>query len=186
MRGEPFGVGKLTLGSGGGDFRLNLPRAKVAAGAAADAVADLARRLADKAGVKGETASLENTEMSLVERSGRIFYPVFEKRERPILREFINVPKQVTVHFLFVGDGPLDLTLFTPAPRSGSIVPIRDPVAHARLLKSGGPITPRRPMPRSTPSDFPPLVEEYLVDTLSRRLRLPLANRPPNSGTEHV
>ncbi|MEX2112408.1 MAG: hypothetical protein WD845_04440, partial [Pirellulales bacterium] len=34
-----------------------------------------------------------------------------------------------------------------------------------------------------TPSDFPPLVEEYLVDTLSRRLRLPLAERPPTSAT---
>ncbi|MEX2111830.1 MAG: hypothetical protein WD845_01510, partial [Pirellulales bacterium] len=118
VRGEPFGVGRLTLGSGG-DFRVNVPRPNGAA-RRGGRIADLARRLADKAGIQGDTTSLENTEMSLVERSGRIFYPVFEKRDRPILREFIDVPKQVTVHFLFVGDGPLDLTLFTPAPQADS------------------------------------------------------------------
>lgn len=182
VRGEPFGVGRLTFGTGG-DFRLNLPRPNAAAGRRGGRIADLARRLADKAGVKGETATLENTEMSLVERSGRIFYPVFEKRDRPILREFIDVPKQVTVHFLFVGDGPLDLTLFTPAPQSGSIVPIRDPVAHARLLESWWRDYSAAAGTGSTPSDFPPLVEEYLVDTLSRRLRLPLPVRPPTSAS---
>jgi hypothetical protein len=182
VRGEPFGVGKLTLNSGGGDFRLNLPRAN-GGGRRGGRILDLARRLADKAGVKGETTSLENTEMSLVERSGRIFYPVFEKRERPILREFIDVPKQVTVHFLFVGDGPLELTLFAPDAQVGSVVPLRDPEAHARLLRSWWTDYSAAADARSTPSDFPPLVEEYLVDTLSRRLRLPLATRPPTSAT---
>ena len=93
-------------------------------------ILDLAQRLAEKAGKPpSETTSLETTEMTLVGTRGRIYYPVFEKRDRPILREFIDVPKQITVFFLFQGDAPLDLTLYAPEPQTGAIVPRRDPEA---------------------------------------------------------
>jgi len=186
VRGEPFGVGRVTLNSGG-DLRLNLPRlgglrrARLGGLRRAGRIRDLARRLADKAGGPTETIRLESGDMSLVERAGRVFYPVFEKRERPILSEFVNVPKQATVFFLFQGDAPLELTLYTPQPRTARVVPLRDPAAHARLLGAWWrdfSSTADSADSASTPQDFPPLVEEYLVDTLARRLQLPLAERP--------
>ncbi|MGD9721163.1 MAG: hypothetical protein AB7O59_03800 [Pirellulales bacterium] len=183
-RGEPFGVGRITLASGG-DLRLNIPplARPNAPGRRGARIADLARRLADKAGVQTDATTLEATDMSLVERAGRIFYPVFDKRERPILREFVDVPKQVTVFFLFQGDAPLELTLYGVQPQTGSVVPRRDPQGHARLLEAWWRDFSAAADARSTPRDFPPIVEEYLVDTLSRRLSLAIPERAPASST---
>jgi hypothetical protein len=122
--------------------------------------------------------SLETTEVSLAEKSGRVFYPVFQKRDRPILREFVSVPTQTTVFFLFQGDAPLELTLYTPAPQVGQVVPRRDPEAYDRLMRSWWRDFSAAADGRNTPQDFPPMVEEYLVDTLARRLRLSLPDRP--------
>ena len=72
-------------------------------------IAELARRLADQTVGPSETTTLETSEIALVERGGRIFYPVFEKRERPLLKEFVAIPKQTTAFFLFQGDAPLEL-----------------------------------------------------------------------------
>mgnify|MGYP006969345113 FL=1 len=179
VRGEPFGVGRITLNTGG-DFRVNIPR--LAPGRRGGRIRDLARRLADKAGEPRQTIRLETGDMSLVERSGRIFYPVFEKRERPLLQEFVNVPKQTTVFFLFQGDAPLQLTLYTPQPQTGSVVPLRDPQAYDRLLAAWWRDFSAAADSASTPQDFPPMVEEYLVDTLSRRLQLQLPDRSPIGG----
>ena len=179
-RGQPFGVGRVTLQSGG-DFRINLPR--VGGPNRRGRILDLARRIADKAAGPLETMSLETGEMTLVERSGRIFYPVFEKRERPILKEFVNVPKQVTAYFLFQGDAPLEVTLYTPVPQTGSIVPRRDPQGYARLRQLWWRDYSAAADARTTPREFSPMVEEYLIDTLARRLQLPLAARPPTRAT---
>jgi hypothetical protein len=175
VRGEPFGVGRITLRSGG-DLRIQLPRRN--GPRRGGRILDLARRIAEQTAGPATTTSLETTDVALVERSGRIFYPVFQKRERPLLREFIDVPKEVTVYFLFTGEAPLELTLYAPDAQRGQIVPRRDPEAYQRLLQ-GWWRDYSAAGTRSTPQDFPPVVEEYLVDTLARRLRLPLAERAP-------
>ncbi len=169
FRGEPFGVGRITL-AGGGDLRINLPRLE--GPRRGGRIADLARRLADQTVGPSETTTLETSEIALVERNGRIFYPVFEKRERPLLKEFVAVPKQTTAFFLFQGDAPLELTLYTPAAQTGQVVPRRDPAAFDRLMQAWWRDYSAAADGRNTPTDFPPLVEEYLVDTLARRLRL--------------
>ncbi len=167
--GSPFGVGRITLQSGG-DFRINrVP------GVGRGRIADLAKRIIDPSG-KEQPMHLESGELSLVERAGRVFYPVFEKRDRPILREFVDVPTQTAILFLFQGNAPLDLTAYMPAAQTGQIIPRQDPAGHARLLRDWW----RDYSAAATGNvsrEYPPLVEEYLTDMLARRLRLPLPSR---------
>lgn len=171
--GTPYGVGRVTLRSGG-EFRLNRPPRP-----GRGRIADLARRLAAQAGA-GNPVDLQSTEMAILERDRRLFYPVFSKRERPILQQFISVPSESTAYFLFTGDAPLELTVHTPAPTSGSVVPRVDPAGHARLLAdwwreyssvAGG---------GNVPAGYPAMVEQYLVDSLARRLRMTVP-QPPES-----
>ena len=171
--GTPFGVGRVTLHSGG-DFRLKgIPRP------GGGRIADLARRLAEQAG-QGDSAQLQSEEVSLVEKSGRSFYPVFAKRDRPVLNQFISVPTESTVFFLFQGEAPLELTTYAPAAVPGKVVPRQDPAGHARLLQLWWRSICAAAEGRDAPRDYPQMVEEYLTDTLSRRLRLELPRRTPS------
>jgi hypothetical protein len=172
--GTPFGVGRVTIASGG-DLRIRrIPRP------GGGRIADLARRIAEQAG-QGDAVQLESAEMALVEKSGRAFYPVFEKRDRPILRQFISVPTESTIFFLFQGDAPLDLTVYTPEARSRQIVPRRDSAAHANLLRAWWGDYSAAADGRNAPREYPQMVEEYLTGTLARRLQLPLPRRQPGS-----
>ncbi len=111
--GSPLGVGRVTIHSGG-QFRINR-----VARPGRGRLADLAKRIAERAG-KGDAIELQSAELALVEKSGRTLYPVFEKRDRPILKQFINVPTESTVYFLFRGDAPLDLTVYAARRANGS------------------------------------------------------------------
>jgi hypothetical protein len=142
--GAPFGVGRVTISSGGPIRLRQIPRP------GGGRIADLARRIASQAG-QGDTVQLESAEMTLVEKTNRVFYPVFEKRDRPILRQFISVPSESTIFFLFQGDAPLDLAVYAPEPRRGQIAPRNDPAAHAALLQACGGAITRRPKTGATP-----------------------------------
>ncbi|MBI3839551.1 MAG: hypothetical protein HY288_16650 [Planctomycetia bacterium] len=173
--GVPFGVGRITLRPEGAIIRFKgLPRP----GAGGTAIADLAKRLLDQ-GRKGGNppTNLESAEMALSEKSGRALYPVFEKRDRPILREFVTVPTETTIFFLFQGDAPLDLTVFSPEPHGGRVAPRQDQAGYDRLLgawwrdyssAAAGNLS----------KEYSPLVEEYLTATLARRLHLELPKTP--------
>lgn len=174
VSGAPFGVGRITLQSGN-EFRVNIPP-RAPGGPRGGRIADIAKKVIEQ-GVKAPPPNLEMAEMSLVEKSSRVLYPVFEKRDRPVLREFVTMPTQTTIFFLFRGDGPLELTSFAPQPQVGRVTPRKDPAAHAQLLQAWWRDFSAAADARSAVKDFPPLVEEYLVDTLSRRLRLPLPER---------
>ncbi len=104
---------------------------------------------------------------------------MFEKRDRPVLKQFINVPTESTVYFLFRGDSPLDLTVYAPDAQSGQIVPRRDPQAYARLLCAWWTDYSSASDGRDAAREYPQMVEEYLTDTLARRLELPLPRRTP-------
>lgn len=173
--GTPFGVGRVTISSGG-PFRIKrIPRP------GGGRIAELARRIANQAG-GGDSVELESAEMALVEKSNRAFYPVFEKRDRPILRQFISVPTESTIFFLFQGDGPLDLTFYAPEARSRQIVPRRNPTAHAALLQAWWRNYSSADDGRDAAREYPQMVEEYLTDTLARRLQLPLPRRQSGSS----
>ncbi|MEX2014998.1 MAG: hypothetical protein WD873_00080, partial [Candidatus Hydrogenedentales bacterium] len=93
-------------------------------------VGRLSVRLPDaRAGFFGER------DFTLTSAGGRVFYAAFEAQPvRAILREVLNRPQTVTVHFLFTGNEPLDLELFAASPVRMRVVPRRDPAAHDRLL----------------------------------------------------
>ena len=166
----PFGVGRVTISSGG-DFRVRaIPRP------GGGRIANLAKRLAEQAG-KGNDVQLESAEMALVEKSSRAFYPVFEKRERPILQQFVSVPTESTIFFLFQGDAPLELTVYAPEPRTVQVVPRRDPTAHAGLVGLWWRDYSSAGDGRDADGGYPRMVEEYLTDTLARRMELPLPER---------
>lgn len=170
--GTPFGVGRVTISSGEGFRVKQVPRL------GGGRIAELARRIADQAG-KGDTVQLESAEMALVEKSNRTFYPVFEKRDRPILRQFVGGPTESTIFFLFQGDAPLDLTVYAPEARSRQIVPRQDPAAHANLVRAWWGDYSSAADGRNAPREYPQMVEEYLTDTLARRMQLPLPRRQP-------
>ncbi|REK08939.1 MAG: hypothetical protein DWQ37_18915 [Planctomycetota bacterium] len=170
--GNPFGVGRITIHSGEG-FRIKrVPRP------GNGRIAALARRIADRVG-QGDPVNLESAELSLVEKSGRALYPVFEKRDRPILRQFISVPTESTIFFLFRGDDPLDLTVYAPDALEGRVIPQADPAGHARLLRAWWNDYSSASDGRDAVREYPQIVEEYLTDTLARRLNLTLPRRTP-------
>ncbi|HEX3725043.1 MAG TPA: hypothetical protein VHV08_02325, partial [Pirellulales bacterium] len=133
--GVPFGVGRVTLRSGG-EFRIN--RLARPGGQRGGRIADLAKRIADQVATNNNNppTNLKMAEMAVSERSGRVVYPVFEKRDRPVLREFIAVPTQTAIYFLFQGDAPLELTVYTPEPQVVRVVPRVDANGYDRLLRS--------------------------------------------------
>ena len=176
--GEPFGVGRITLSSGG-EFRVNrIPRP------GGGRIAQLAKKIAEQAGTGSrESFNLESAEMALSEKSGRAFYPVFEKRERPILKQFVNTPSASTIYFLFQGAAPLDITAYVPNAQALQIVPRQDRAGYDRLLASWWRDYSAAADGRNAVKEYPAMVEEYLTDTLSRRLRLPLDQRPARRET---
>ena len=92
-----------------------------------------------------------------------------------LLRGILDQPQPTTLYFLFRGTRPLDLTLTARSAMPFSVVPRRDPAAHAKLLQSwwaeyakpdDGILSPK--------PDYPPMVENYLTTMLARRLNLRL------------
>ncbi len=170
--GKPFGVGRVTLRSGG-EFRIkDIPRP------GGGRLADLARRIVEQGG-KGDTKQLQSEELTLEEKSERTFYPVFAKRDRPVLRQFINIPTENTVYFLFRGDAPLELIAYAPQAVPGQVVPVDNRAGYDRLLRDWWNDYSAAAAGRDAPRDYPQMVEEYLTDTLARRLQLRLPRRTP-------
>ena len=143
--GEPFGVGLVTLA---------MPAGQAAAAADVDGFA-------------------------LVESRGRALYPVFsEGRVLRLLGEILGdampvvAPDVLNVLFLFPGDQPLDLTVYTPAPRQYRVTPRRapNPRAHQRLLQRWWREYSAAARRQTQDGDYPPIVQTYLSSMFSRRL----------------
>ena len=113
--------------------------------------------------------------VSLTERNGRIFYPVYESP--PIvrlLRGGNGGGRRLTAYFLFTGDQPLDLTLWTPQPVRFGLTP-RGTVDPQRLMSAWW----RGFSPRPA-GDVYPQFHDYLATTLARRMGLPVAPASSN------
>ncbi len=152
--GEPFGVGLVTLA---------LPESDAAAAAGVDGFA-------------------------LVEANGRALYPVFtEGRILRLLGEILGnnapvaTPNVLNVLFLFTGDQPLDLTVYTPVPRQFRVVPQQatNPRGQQRLLQRWWREYTALARQQAQDGDYPPIVQTYLTSMFSRRLGLqpPLLSR---------
>ncbi|MCU0978227.1 MAG: hypothetical protein MUF25_03560 [Pirellulaceae bacterium] len=151
--GDPFGVGLVTM---------LLPEADAAA------------------------AKLDG--FALVEPNGRAMYPVFtEGRVLRLLGEILGdnspvpAPNVLNVLFLFTGDQPLDLTVYTPAPRQFRVAPqpASNPRGHQRLLQRWWREYSALARQQTQDGDYPPIVQTYLTSMFSRRLGLepPLLSR---------
>ncbi len=151
--GHPFGVGRISLPLAPGDAKL----------------------------------ALKSGGFAIHERNGRAVYPVFtEGRVLRFLGEILggddtSVPAAINVLFLFTGEGPLDVTLYTPTARRVTITPQieRNPRFANRLLMRWWREYNATVRDRVSDGDYPPLVETYLTSMLSRRLGLetPLLSR---------
>ncbi len=151
VAGRPFGVGRVTVPLAGAD----------------------------------ENVIIETNGYALEERQGRVFYPAFaHRRVLGILRDLLGAkdnsgPSTLTIYFLFKGDEPLELKLWTPKPETIVAVPQNNPRQFLRLQRSWwGQYTAVSRL-HENDGDYPPLVEIYLANMLGQRLglRTPLLDR---------
>jgi hypothetical protein len=116
------------------------------------------------------------------EETSRVMYPVLKDEPvKKIVRQFlsIKVPRKVTIYYLFQGDDPFDLSVFSPVEQAVRVKPLDDPAAHRRLLDEWWQhYTGRWNKLRSDPQ-FPPVAENFLSATFARRLQREL---PEPSG----
>jgi hypothetical protein len=125
-------------------------------------------------------ALLGNSMFTLAEKNGRAMFQAFQAEPmRTVAREFLGRPQTATVYFLFTGEGPLELQLYAPTAVATAVTPRRDPVGQAKLLGDWWVKYARQTNRIDRPADYPDLVNNYLLATLSRRLSLPPASQIP-------
>ncbi len=146
-------------------------------------VASIVVRLGDIAPVE-----LPHYQPEMVGPRGRVFYPtISEGRLRQILG-LEGPANQLRVWFLFRGDTPFDVTIYSPTP-----VTVRVSPAQPRRRREASRLWSQwwrnynatiRSARQS--GDYPPLVQSYLVTMLERRLGLtpPLAERSRGDSEE--
>ena len=122
---------------------------------------------------------------TLSERGGRVFYPAYVSQPvRQLLRSLVSAPQRSSVYFLFVGNEPLDLAMYSPGAYERRIRPAQDRRAHDEMMRAWW-----RAYTSSSPrwgqsSDRPALVETYLTTTLARRLDFELSPDASASNDE--
>jgi len=95
-----------------------------------------------------------------------------------ILRGLANMPPRTTIHFLFRGDRPLELSLQGRQSIPIVVQPRPHPGLHRRWLDQWWRDYAAAPLPLfQKKADYPPILETYLTSTLARRLNLRLPQR---------
>lgn len=119
------------------------------------------------------------TRFAVEEADGRIFYPAYSEPLLPGLAGS-GARGELTVSFLFTGDAPLKMTVFSPAPRTIDLLPNAQPARHFdRELTQWWRSYNAAARQLASENDFPPLVHTYLTSMLGNRLGLqpPLLSR---------
>jgi len=119
------------------------------------------------------------TSFAVEEADGRVFYPAFSNT---LLRGLVDpgASGELTVSFLFTGDAPLRVTVFSPAPQTIDLVPrAQTPRLFDRELTQWWRSYNASARQLAAENDFPPLVYTYLTSMLGNRLGLqpPLLSR---------
>jgi hypothetical protein len=138
-RGQPFGVGRVTI-----DLPQDAPSTPWSD---------------DRFAIDGD--------------AGRVLYPVIENKPvRRLLRSFLNIetPWRVTFYFMFRGDEPLSLTVHAPNAQQFTIQPRDNPREHRELLDLWWETTAGRYEAVYRDSQYPIVVENYIMATWARRL----------------
>lgn len=169
IAGEPFGVGRVTLSA------------------------------ADAGGV------IDEARLRIEERDGRVHYPVVttgvlgQVIGQILGQPALDGPGTATIQFLFRGDAPLRITLYTPTPREVVLTP-RLPAENprprprlrirereeSRLLERWWRDYVQNSGRQVKAGDHPPLVQDYLITMLAARLGLapPRSDEQPVTGTQ--
>jgi hypothetical protein len=136
-------------------------------------------------------ASIALGSLKISEASGRIRYPALVPgRAGEVLGEVLGadgaeLPSRLNVSFLFTGDGPLELTVFTPQPQQLRITPTppRRPRDYDRMLQRWWRDYNAVARRQQADGDYPPIIETYLTSMLGNRfgLRPPLLSRVQES-----
>jgi hypothetical protein len=117
----------------------------------------------------------EETRFSVQEKNGRALYSAVEQaRLRGALRNVLGVrrARDLDVYFVFKGDQPLDLTIYTPEPQQITLPVVKSAEGRAALVAEWWKAYTRTSTAQTRSGDYPPLVQNYLTGTLARRMEL--------------
>ncbi len=110
---------------------------------------------------------------SLAERNDRVLYPVVKSSSvGQIVRRFIDIrlPRRARFYFLFRGDEPLELTVYTPKPQTVRVVPERDREEYGETLDDWWEAVTDRYQKVYREAEYPAVVENYITANWARRL----------------
>ncbi|WP_425618183.1 hypothetical protein NA78x_001882 [Anatilimnocola sp. NA78] len=126
-----------------------------------------------------DVGSIDDRLCRLEEKNGRIFYPAAMPGVLGrLLTQVLGNPQQgvaesVTIHFLFKGDDPLELTLFSPSKTEVSLTPRNENRrVYDRLRDAWWRDYQQAAKLQITRGDHPPLIQNYLQAMLSQRMGL--------------
>ena len=113
---------------------------------------------------------------------GRVLYPVLKAAPvKKLLRQILEIetPLSVTVYFLYQGDEPLVLNVYSPTGRTARVTPRSDARGHRRLMEEWWTSYRQRWQDLRRSAEFPPVVHNFTTATLARRLgkELPAPSR---------
>jgi len=103
-----------------------------------------------------------------------------------ILRDILDRPPRTTLYFLFRGDEPLEVSLQSEPPIPLRIVPRKDAIAHKKLLQLWWKQYAKPASLLASKPDYPPVVDNFLLSTLARRLNLRLPEDRQTKSAESV
>ena len=125
---------------------------------------------------------LSDERFTVWEESSRVMYPVLKNEPaKKLVRQLLSIdtPRKVTIYYLFQGDDPFDLSVFSPVEQAVRVKPLDNAAAHRRLLDEWWKHYADRWNQLRRDPQFPPVAENFLTATFSRRLLRPL---PESSG----
>ena len=102
-----------------------------------------------------------------------MLYPVVKvEPARQFLRGILGIetPRNVTLYFLFRGEEPFEMSVYSPSELGARVTPVRSGEGHRRLLDEWWQQTAERWSRLQRDPEFPPLAENFLVATFARRL----------------
>ncbi len=136
---------------------------------------------------RGEpTIPLSDERFTVLEEVGRAMYPVLKMEPmKQLVRQLLSIetPRKVTIYYLFQGDQPFDLSVFSPVEQAVRVKPVRDESAHHRLMDEWWEEYSGRWNRLRGDPEFPPVAENFLTATFARRLGRTLPE--PSGGLFH-
>jgi len=128
--------------------------------------------------LRGEPSlPLSDERFTVLEANGRALYPALKQTPvRKLVRGWLGreAPRKVTIYYLFQGVEPFELSLFGPNEQGARVKPLHDSARHRRLLLEWWEQYTKYYQGVLSSRAYPPVAENFLVASLSRRLGLPM------------